>query len=243
MSNRKIVQFEIDRDANAVIALADGRLWVLGREADAWFALPEIPGDEADPLPAPKASAVEIVETKMAGCDLGQPDPTDTAILWTNGAPIVLGKNESQRDVRLNPSPRYTITAEGQIPAEMIGKQDEIYLLGLPGCDGFQVFARLANRWLCVGADWPVRWIRDLSMKAGQPLESGRDGKPITDDYEEWCGMRWKRLDKDGRFAFSITVPWDGIGRSFLQIGEMNPPRKDTKLPIGVRFDRIEVRG
>lgn len=233
MSNRKIVQFEIDRDANAVIALADGRLWVLGRDADAWFALPEIPGDEAEPLPAPQPPVV----------DPPAPEPTDSAVSWTNGAPIVLGENESQRDVRLNPSPRYTIVAEGQIPAEMIGKKEEIYLLGLPGCDGFQVFARLANRWLCVGADWPVRWIRDLSLKAGQPLESGSDGKPITDDHEGWCGMRWQRLGKDGHFAFSITVPWDGIGRSVLQIGEMNPPDPNTKLPIGVRFDRIEVRG
>lgn len=234
MSSRKIVQFEIDRDANAVIALADGRLWVLERSADTWFALPEIPSDEAGSIPAPPPPAV----------DPPAPEPTDAAVLWANGAPIVLGENESQRDVSLDRSPRYTITAEGQIPAEMIGKPGEIYLIGLPGIDGFQVFVRLANRWLCVGADWPTGWIRDLSRKAGQPLESGSDGKPIADGYQGWCGMRWQRFDKDGRFAFSITVPWDGLGTiRHLQIGEMNPPNKDTKLPIGVRFDRIEVRG
>ena len=221
---------------------SDGRISVKGAPMDPnskWEEIDLPPGLSVPPLPAPQTPAV----------DPPAPIPAKTPALSVNGEPIIqdpiiLAAGASQRDVLLAPAPKYTISAEGQIPAEMLGKPGEIYLLGLPGCDGFQVFARLKNRWLCVGADYPVDWIVQMAVAAGQPLESGDDGKPVDADYIGWCGMRWMRIDEDGRFAFSIAVPSRGmLGKSArLQIGEINPPDPNTKLPIGVRFDRIEVR-
>lgn len=210
----KVVAYWID-NSGAYCGCDDGRVFVL--EAATWRQTigPLQPVAADPPTPAPKPDPT--------------PAPHDPRDLLLTGIELTPREHALTFDVSFPNG--FDLYANGRIPEDHIGKEREIYLFGFD--DGFQIFARTKNRYLCAGAPSPDHpTLKRLASIFGEPIETQPSG---------WSSAKLNRIAPAGGFTLDQSITSAFTGKLF--VGEDKPIKPgDTKttLPIGVIFDTLQ---
>lgn len=220
----------------------DETIWSLIAGTDGeWEELPGIPQGESSET-KPGVRPVEP-EPGPSAPEPGAGPEGWRAVVRGRGFELTAQMPQFDRPLTGSPAAAYLVKFRATIPASLVGAHAEFYLCGIPALGGVQFFVRAKNGWLCVGADQAWPWLWELSQRLGQPLESGNDGSQVTEGYQGWCGMRLARLQGDiAELDLDVQIPGTGNPVT-LQIGEDKAPKPGSKtvLPIGVKFESIEV--